>query len=316
MKAQHIKQLLKRYVAGTCTPEEQWLVEEWYRRQQSANEGYAPQHPYPSEEALLRQIQQAGSARRISLPVSTLLKIAASIILLLGAGYLLQRLWPQPVRWKEAVALNKPMQLHLSDSSVVWLNAGSRLRYPEKFSGSKREIVLLTGEASLDVHQDPAHPFIIRSGSLRTRVLGTVFNVRAYTRLALVQVTVQQGKVAVQADDTLQQLAGSEVVLLPDEQLTCNTRQQVWEKGHTDAGNISAWTTGRMLFNNERLDIIAMQLEQKYGVRISFGDSTLPGYRITAGFEAADSLQEVLDALSLANSLHYTIHQHNVTLSK
>jgi ferric-dicitrate binding protein FerR (iron transport regulator) len=208
------------------------------------------------------------------------------------------------------------VQLRLSDSTVVWLNTGSRLRYPDKFNGSKREVELLTGEASLQVRQDPAHPFIIRSGSIRTRVLGTVFNVRAYTRLSLVQVTVQQGKVAVQADDTLQQLAGRQVVLLPDEQLTFNTLQQAWKKEHTDAGAISAWTTGRMLFSNERLDIIAMQLEQQYHVRIAFADSTLPAYRITAGFEPSDPLSDVLEALCLANKLHYTIHQHNITFSK
>jgi ferric-dicitrate binding protein FerR (iron transport regulator) len=250
------------------------------------------------------------------MPVSTFLKVAASLILLLGAGYLLQKLWPAPIHWQEAVAQDHPLQLRLSDSSVVWLNAGSRLRYPDKFNGPQREVELLTGEACLNVHQDPAHPFIIRSGSIRTQVLGTIFNVRAYEKLAIVQVTVQQGKVAVQAADTVPQLAGKQVILLPDEQLTFYAQQQDWKKEHTDAANISAWTTGRLLFNNERLDLIAMQLEQKYGVRITFADNTLPAYRITAGFEASDPLNDVLDALSLANKLHYTINHHNITFSK
>jgi len=315
MKARHIKQLLKRYVAGQCTPEEQLLVEEWYRRQQEADTAYTAPTAYPDEDALLQRIQQPHTARRVAMPVSAILKIAASLILLLGAGYLLQKLWPAQIHWQEAVAQDHPLQLRLSDSSMVWLNAGSRLRYPDKFNGPQREVELLTGEACLNVAQDPAHPFMIRSGSIRTQVLGTIFNVRAYEKLAIVQVTVQQGKVAVQAD-SVQQLAGQQVILLPDEQLTFYAQQQDWKKEHRDAANISAWTSGRLLFNNERLDLIAIQLEQKYGVHISFADNTLPAYRITAGFEAADTLRDVLDALSLANKLHYTIDHHNIIFSK
>lgn len=315
MKARHIKQLLKRYVAGQCTPEEQLLVEEWYRRQQEADTAYTAPSAYPDEDALLQRIQQPRTAKRVAMPVSTLLKIAASLILLSGAGYVLQKLWPAQTHWQEAVAQDHPLQLHLSDSSVVWLNAGTRLRYPDKFNGPQREVELLTGEACLNVAQDPAHPFMIRSGSIRTQVLGTIFNVRAYEKLAIVQVTVQQGKVAVQAD-SVQQLAGQQVILLPDEQLTFYAQQQDWKKEHRDAANISAWTSGRLLFNNERLDLIAMQLEQKYGVNIAFADNTLPAYRITAGFEASDTLRDVLDALSLANKLHYTIDQHNIIFSK
>ncbi|SEL61156.1 FecR family protein [Chitinophaga rupis] len=315
MKASHIKQLLKRYVAGQCTPEEQLLVEEWYRQQQEANTVYTAPSTYPDEDALLQRIQQPRTAKRVAMPVITLLKIAASLILLSGAGYVLQKLWPVQTHWQEAVAQDHPLQLRLSDSSVVWLNAGSRLRYPDRFNGPQREVELLTGEACLNVAQDPAHPFMIRSGSIRTQVLGTIFNVRAYEKLAIVQVTVQQGKVAVQAD-SVQQLAGRQVILLPDEQLTFYAQQQDWKKEHRDAANISAWTTGRLLFNNERLDLIAMQLEQKYGVHITFADNTLPAYRITAGFEAADTLRDVLDALSLANKLHYTIDHHNIIFSK
>jgi len=291
------------------------VVEEWYRQQQEADTAYTAPSAYPDEETLLQRIRQPHTAKRIAMQVSTILKIAASLILLLGAGYVLQKLWPAQIHWQEAVAQDHPLQLHLSDSSVVWLNAGSRLRYPDKFNGPQREVELLTGEACLNVAQDPAHPFMIRSGSIRTQVLGTIFNVRVYEKLAIVQVTVQQGKVAVQAD-SVPQLAGRQVILLPDEELTFYAQQQDWKKEHRDAANISAWTSGRLLFNNERLDLIAMQLEQKYGVHITFADNTLPAYRITAGFEAADTLHDVLDALSLANKLHYTIDQHNIIFSK
>ncbi len=309
-----MKDLIKRYVAGKCTPEEQLLVEEWYRQQLSARRDITPPEQNELEEQLLQRIQQP---RKI-IHMRTLLKIAACLALILGIGYLLvQQLRPAKIQWQEAYAAQgRPLRLQLSDGSTVWLNAGSCLRYPLAFKGREREVQLITGEMNIDVHQDPAHPFLVRSGSIRTRVLGTVFNVRAYERLALLQVTVQQGKVAVRCDNTLRQLAGQEMVLLPDEQVTLHTKEQVWEKQHVDAKSINGWTNGRLLFDNERLDIIAMQLEYKYQVKISFADASLPAYRITAGFQAADPLNEVLEALSMANNLHYQVKGNTIILNK
>ncbi|KAA2238894.1 DUF4974 domain-containing protein [Chitinophaga agrisoli] len=309
-----MKDLLKRYVAGQCTPEEQLLVEEWYRQQLSARRDIAPPEQAGLQEQLLQRIQQPRKIIRMR----PLLRVAAALVLLLGIGYLLvQQLRPAKIQWQEAYAAHgNPLRLQLSDGSIVWLNAGTRLRYPAAFKGNEREVQLLTGEMNIDVKQDPDHPFFVKSGGIRTRVLGTVFNVRAYERLALLQVTVQQGKVSVRCDDSLRQLAGQEMILLPDEQMTLHTKDQVWEKQHIDAKSINGWTSGRLLFDNERLDIIAMQLEYKYQVKISFANASLAAYRITAGFQAADPLNEVLEALSMANNLHYQVNGNTIMLNK
>lgn len=300
MSNRQTRKLLKKYLSGQCTEHERQLIEHWYQGEMERR----------SKDGL----QDETPVRRLFL--NTALKIAASIILLLSIGYLWQRQRPAPIEWKELAATTHPLKMQLPDGTQLWLNTGSRLRYPLPFGEAERRVELLTGEVCLDVKQDPVHPFLVRSGSIQTRVLGTVFNLRALQQLNLLQVTVREGKVAVIADDSLRKLSGQEVILLPDQQLTLNSHLQEWKKEAADAAAVSSWTSGKLLFNNERLDIIALQLEHRYQVKIFFGDDMLPAYRITAGFSPADTLEEVLQVLSLANKLKYEIKNGRVTFSR
>ncbi|WP_206155996.1 FecR family protein [Chitinophaga fulva] len=315
-----IKKLLKKYVAGNCTPEEQLLVEQWYQQESDNSKADTSGLRFEQlESTIWQQIQQqtSPSAKRVTMQRYTLPKIAASLLLIIGAGMLMWLRWPAKENLQEVFASKtKPLQLILDDGTRVWLNAGSGLRYPAHFTGDARKIELLSGEMYLDVKQDPARPFIVKSGHVNTRVLGTVFNVRMYPRLAFLQVTVQQGKVAVQGDATLQPMAGKEVVVLPDEQLTVNTGSQTFSKTSVDGTAVNAWTTGKLLFNNERLDVIALMLENKYNRKISFADTSLGAYRITAGIETADSLSDVLDMLCLANKLSYSMNGQHIIFRK
>ncbi|SEW45184.1 FecR family protein [Chitinophaga arvensicola] len=317
MPMQDIKKLLKKYIAGKCTPEEQLLIEQWY--QQAGDNSKADVSGLPFEQlesSIWQQVQQQTTPqpKRVPMQRTTLLKIAASLLLIIGTGMLIWLPRPAKENWQEVFA-SKGVPLHftLDDGSQVWLNAGSGLRYPAHFTGTDRKIELLSGEICLDVKQDPARPFIIKSGQVSTRVLGTIFNVRNYPQLAFLQVTVQQGKVAVQADA---QQTAAEVVVLPNEQLTINTASPAVSKTNVDAKAVNGWTSGKLLFNNERLDIIAITLENRYHKKISFASPSLSAYRITAGIEATDSLQEVLEVLCLANKLYYTTAGEHITFRK
>ena len=90
----------------------------------------------------------------------------------------------------------------LPDSTQVWLNAGSTLDYPEHFDEATREVTLV-GEAYFDVKHAAEHPFIIHTGQIQTTVLGTAFNINAYTDRSNIQVSVSRGKVKVSRGDQL-----------------------------------------------------------------------------------------------------------------
>lgn len=320
MPMHDMKKLLKKYLAGKCTPEEQQLIEQWYQQESDASKADTAGLPFEHlEKNIWQKVQQqtALPAKRVTMHRYTLLKIAAMVLLVAGAGMLMWIRRPVRENWQEVYASKtKPLQLVFDDGTRAWLNAGGALRYPAHFTGTDRKIELLSGEICLDVKQDPAHPFIVKSGQINVRVLGTVFNVRNYPQQALLQVTVQQGKVAVQGDAGMQALTGKEVVVLPDEQVTIHTGSPAFSKTTVDGTAINGWTTGKLLFNNERLDVMALSLENRYGVQISFADSSLGAYRITAGIETADSLSAVLDMLCLANKLTYTTDGQHIILRK
>jgi hypothetical protein len=85
-----------------------------------------------------------------------------------------------PITTRQIAAANgKIVNITLADGTKIWLNGGSKLTYPDKFRGDRREITL-TGEAFLDVAHDDHQSFIIHTGAVRTQVLGTSFNIKAY----------------------------------------------------------------------------------------------------------------------------------------
>lgn len=311
MDKQEINKLLQRYVTGECTADEKRLIEAWYKlRSENSTADISGLDIAAAQEQIWANLQQT-PVREISYKW----RIAAAIIILICTGYLLYALLNGTrTSWKEVYAgQHKPYHLTLPDGSDIWLNAGSRLRYPAQFKDNERRIMLLTGEARVHAAEDPQHPFIIIAGGLQTRVLGTVFNVRSYNELPFVQVTVQEGKVAVSRDNYEDK---TNVLLLPNERATLYTDKFNIVKDTVDAAAISGWTTDQLLFNNERLDMIAILLAHKYDVRISFADSTLPSYKVTAGFAATDTIKEVLEALSLANNLTYRIQGNNIMFNK
>ncbi len=107
--------------------------------------------------------------------------------------------------------------LTLADGTKVWLNAESRLEFPDRFNGNTRE-VRLQGEAYFEVKKDVKRPFIVHTDYLSTRVLGTSFDVRAYSRKDA-SVTLVSGRVQVKTGDLAQILSPGEQAALTGSQL-------------------------------------------------------------------------------------------------
>ena len=138
---------------------------------------------------------------------SSFFKIAASIVLIIGLGYLFSDKLLNDTIVKQTA---DGMELfYLPDSTVVWLNDYSKIEYSEEFNGCER-IVYLDGEAFFDVTKDANSPFIIHAAGTITKVLGTSFNVKAYRKDNDVKVSVSTGKVSFSKDNET-------IMLLPEE---------------------------------------------------------------------------------------------------
>ncbi len=160
--------------------------------------------PAPAQKAwkkIEQQIQQAGEpAQSSSRPYTWLAYAAMALLISAIAALFFQHLFigkdTKPVYAEVSNPAGKRSRIILPDSSVVFLNAASKLHYLKAFNEDTRE-VLLDGEAFFEVVHDASRPFIVRSGVVSTTVLGTSFNVKAFRGDGRIAVTVQSGKVGV-----------------------------------------------------------------------------------------------------------------------
>jgi transmembrane sensor len=313
------KSLLARYLDGTCSADEKLEVEQWYLEQASAAGSSAVPANLDSTGKEIWDRIEAGSAVESNLVYKNegssgryahLLK-AASILLLLAAGFIFYSVQlhkaRQPVAWIQVSAQTGHIkQLVLPDGSKIWLSAGAVLAYPQSFNKKSREIRLLKGEAFFDIFHDPAKPFIVFTGKLKTQVLGTAFNIKTSRAQQDIRITVMRGKVAVTAK------AGHPVFLLPEEQLRYTQKTGNLKKLRVDARALAGWREGRLRFDDEDLASITDALESKFGLKFILADPALLQQRFTMAFNADDDLREILRDLQITGNFHYKQHQNNI----
>ena len=198
-------------------------------------------------------------------------------------------------------------KIQLPDGSVVWLNAESKLRYPEVFESDIRK-VYLEGEAFFDVMHNKARPFVIDVSGGQIKVLGTSFNVRVYPDDQDVETSVVTGKVAFQSEDA----KASEI--LPGEQVIYSKNEKVLIKQPIDTGEIIAWTRGELIFKDESLREVAKELERWFNVKISARGKKVLKCRITANFNNK-SLEEILRNIKVILPIDYEIKDNKVMLT-
>lgn len=200
----------------------------------------------------------------------------------------------------------------LADGSVIHLGADSKLEYPEAFNGPSREITL-TGEAFFEISEDPAHPFIVHTGNVQTRVLGTSFKINAFKGTPLT-VAVATGKVQVEHSDNVNGYTPSVTVLTPGQQVTWDPVAQKATMAETPVADIAGWKNARLAFNNSTLREVADVLERWYNVSISFRQTTTAQKRITVTLSANRPLEETLRVLSAGSRFTYKINNRQVTI--
>ncbi len=189
------------------------------------------------------------------------------------------------------------MFVKLPDGSTVLLNAGSTLDYSGSFDATRE--VTLTGEGYFDIVHDPLRPFIVHTGNLKTTVLGTAFNIKAYAADNDITVTVTRGKVKVSDED--QEIG----IILPDEQITFNGKNKKSEKKSVDSHKAVAWAENDIFFNELTMGEAIRQLEDRFNVRISFEKDELKDCRFTATFIQNESIEQILEVICEFNNATY-----------
>lgn len=224
---------------------------------------------------------------------------AAAALLVAGvAAFWGARVLRAPELVSRATTVGQRATLRLGDGSEVLLGPETELRFPARFRGRSREVVL-RGSAYFDVSRDERRPFIVRAAGTVTQVLGTRFIVRAYEGDADVEIAVAEGRVAVRRDSAPEM----EAAVVTEGQLA-----RVPETGaaevvrDADIDALFGWTEGRVVFNDRPLAQVVRELERWYGRRIRIAEPAVGARRVTLSFEDA-SLDEILDVVVVSLEL-------------
>jgi len=198
----------------------------------------------------------------------------------------------------------------LPDSSQVYLGAGSKLSYAARFSGTTREIHL-EGEAFFEVTKNPDKPFIIHTGNITTKVLGTSFKVIAFENKPIT-VLVSTGKVRV--DRHVADQVESIAVLTPGQTVTWNEKRHEKTSGTALVSDITGWKDGLLVFNETRLSDIATILERWYNVKIDFKSKRTGDKLMKVNLTANVPVNTLMKILSVSGQFKFQIKGNHITI--
>lgn len=214
---------------------------------------------------------------------------------------------PQKTKKEKLLTLTTPRgkdyQVTLADGTKVWMNAESKLEFPETFTGNNREVIL-HGEAFFEVAKDAKHPFIVKTDYFTTRVLGTTFNVKAYSDMDANLVLIE-GSVKVKATGTKTGTGtGKEVTLKPGEQVMLNAQHSTLSVKEVDTYPYTQWREGFFYFERETLFEIMQALGRWYNVNIAFDDPEKMNVRLHFVCNRSQSIADAvryLDAMGVVD---------------
>lgn len=240
------------------------------------------------------------------------LSVAASLIFLAGGYYFygrLNSLQTQQTFKTVRVPLGKLVEIHLTDGSKVTLTSGSVFKYPKKFTDSSREVYLSKGKAFFEVAPSKKVPFIVISGKLNTKALGTSFIVQNYSNYSWQKVSLYTGKVAIQEA----KVPARPVYLNPGEDYRLNG---VTGKKGTITNfqeRVPFSLTGTLSFNETALHEALYSISSYYDVTISFDKELVKKARINGEFNNG-SVEEVLHTIAFIHQLKVIKQQNGYKL--
>jgi hypothetical protein len=185
-------------------------------------------------------------------------------------------------------------KLILSDNTVVWLNAGSRLVYPTFFNGKTRE-VLLFGEAFFEVSKNTEKPFIVKTSDIEIKVLGTQFNVSAYAEDKVIQTVLKEGSVEICQNNAT--IFDGKIVLKPNQMASFSKNSNETKLYDVDANYYTLWTKGLLSFDDIDFNRILKKVERFYNISVNFSEPVLGTIRISGKLDLKQNRDEVLEYL-------------------
>jgi ferric-dicitrate binding protein FerR (iron transport regulator) len=234
---------------------------------------------------------------------ATFLKYAAILIVAFVSGLYVHTILnghSQDVQYAEIeVMYGQTGHLFLFDGTEVWLNSGTKFKYPDRFNRNERN-VFMEGEAYFKVAPDKHLPFIVNTGKLEVEVLGTSFNISAYPTEPNQSVFLDEGKVQINnmAGDKIGEISPGQIAIKTDG----NSSIQVQ---NADSYFYTSWKDGKITFSSEKLGEIAKKMERWYNVEIRFDQETLKDFNFSGTILRNKPIDQTIMAMELLAPIRF-----------
>lgn len=359
-------QILMRYLGGNGSYEDISIVKQWFTNTESEHELYEKclqfwdgislepnikgydeahildhiHHEIKLEEAVfLNKTNIFKNITNYAAIVITVFSLSGLLFYYIGKNHII---YPKQYFSELVVPMGSRARFTLSDGTEVTLNAGSRLKYDNRF-GINERVVELEGEGYFKVAKDAKRPFIVRTSYLNVSALGTEFNVKAYSDDKTIETTLIEGSVKI---ENVTDKNKSEVLVLkpnqklvfykkdskmtdetpnPKEKIGNITRQQLQVQKTIAISKLIAedinvepvisWKENRWIIEKQSLSQIAIELERKFDVQVIIETERLKSFRFT-GTLLAEPIDQVLEVMSISSPINFKIKGRVVTLSE
>ncbi|WP_299581002.1 FecR domain-containing protein [uncultured Sunxiuqinia sp.] len=198
----------------------------------------------------------------------------------------------------------KRTMLTLSDSTKIWINAGTRVIFPKEFKGVKRKI-FVDGEAYLEVARNTEKPFIVETpAQFEIEVLGTSFNVCTYDELEFATVVLAHGSVEIKG------VGRQKRIMSPNQLVRIDEKGVLDETISVNAEDYTSWTKGIMVLNSRPFSEVVKTLQIYFGVSLEV-DQSLDEI-ISGQLALKDNFDEVLSGLQHIVAFTYSKDQNGI----
>ncbi|MEX6626406.1 FecR family protein [Tenacibaculum salmonis] len=233
-------------------------------------------------------------------------KYAAAVIIILSTSFFAYFI-TQPQKIYIATTYGEQKEVTLSDGSVVWLNASSKISYKE---GSPRTI-RLEGEAFFEVAKDKKHPFTVEtSDNVIVKALGTSFNIKSYNENDYYETVLFTGKVAVNIADSEK----NNIIMLPNDKIRIlKENKQVLKSVIKNKMNTISWREGKIQFKNKTFKEIATDFKNQYNLNFYFENEKISNVKFTGTFEKTMPIREILEILKITKPFDYQFNTQKNT---
>ena len=315
------KELIDKFFSSKCSSEEAATFLKWLQSKKFDGdlEEYLEKHwQEMDEEATMRphllqklndiidesQDKKQLKRRYLSKAVSLAASLAIFCLLTFGLYQYLQqedetisRSANQVLQITKSTEKGQKLTINLPDGSIVMLNSASDITYPEVFTDSIRKVIL-KGEAFFQIKK-AAIPFIVATGDVQTRVLGTSFNIRYRSKEESTEVSLLTGRVNVDSKSN-----DKEIELLPGERLVYQRREKSFSKESYQYKKDFGWKEGILYFDHSSILEVVETLENWYGVNISVKNIPRDSRHFTGSFKN-ENLENVMESLSFTFGFNY-----------